>query len=312
MEKPTSPLISKDNRLIEAAYKLTLDEQRLIVATLAQMDTHPNKPAFRPETPVEITASEIQDLLPVSADGAYKLLQAAAERLYERSVVIDFPDSNPNPDDPDLTRTRTRWVSAIDYLPARGSVRLFLAPKIIPYINQLSGAYTSYRVQNVAQMTSVYAIRLYELLVQWQMTGEREVSIEWLKKQFMVPDNYSRIFDLKKRVIQPAVDQINTHSNLWVKYSQRKSGREVVAFQFQFGMKANETKTLLGNTAKAPGRRKNPGPAPEQGRLPLNTPTYSPAWQPAPADALADRPKGRRAPPPELAETLDKLKGRKS
>jgi plasmid replication initiation protein len=312
MKKPTSPLISKDNRLIEAAYKLTLDEQRLLVATLAQMDTHPSKPVFKAETPIEVTAGEIQDLLPVSADGAYKLLQAAAERLYERSVVIDFPDSNPNPDDPDITRTRTRWVSAIDYLPDRGAVRLYLATKIIPYLNQLGGAYTSYRVQNVAQMTSVYAIRLYELLVQWQMTGEREVQIEWLKKQFMVPDNYNRLYDLKRFVIQPAVDQINEHSNLWVKYSQRKSGRQVVALQFQFGPKDNKAKTLAGPTAKAPGRRKDPGPTPEQGRLPLalgepaGAPAFSPAWAPAPADALADRPRGRRSPPglDELKATL--------
>ena len=306
--KPTSPLISKDNRLIEAAYKLTLDEQRLLLAVLAVVDTHPSKPAFKAETPLEITASEITGLLPVSADGAYKLLQAAAERFYERSVLIDYPDDNPNPDDPDITRTRTRWVSAIDYVPARGSVRLFLASKIIPYINQLGGAYTSYRLQHVAQMTSVYAIRLYELLVQWQMTGEREVSIEWLKKKFMIEGRYNELRDLRKRVIQPAVDQINTHSNLWVKYSQRKSGRQVVALQFQFGPKENNTKTLTGPPARASGPRKDAGPAPEQGRLPLD----SPAWTPAPADALADRPKGRRAPPPGLAETLDKLKGRKS
>lgn len=312
MKKPVSPLISKDNRLIEAAYKLTLDEQRLLLAVLAVVDTHPSKPAVKAETPIEIAASEIQGLLPVSADSAYKLLQAATERLYERSVIIDYPDSNPNPDDPDLTRTRTRWVSAIDYLPARGSVRLFLAPKIIPYINQLGGAYTSYRLQHVAQMTSVYAIRLYELLVQWQMQGEREVEIEWLKRQFMVPENYSRIFDLKKRVIQPAVDQINAHSNLWVKYSQRKSGRAVVALQFQFGQKEDNTNTLTGPPARASGRRKNLGSTPEQGRLDLGAPAYSPAWEPAPADALADRPKGRRSPPPGLDELRASLKGGKA
>jgi len=315
MKKPSSPLISKSNHLVEAAYKLTLDEQRLVLAVLGLVDTHPDKPAARADTPIEITASDIHDLLPVSMKKSYELLQEATDRLAERWVVIDYPDSNPNPEDPDITRTRTRWVSAIDYLPARGAVRLYLAPKIIPYLTQLAGTYTSYRLQHVAQMTSVYAIRLYELLMQWQMKGEREVSIDWIKKQFMVPDNYSQIGDLKRRVIQPAVDQINEHSNLWVKYSQRKSGRQVVALQFQFGPKDNEAKTLAGPTAKAPGRRKDPGPAPEQGRLPLGepagAPAFSPAWAPAPADALADRPRGRRSPPPGLDELKATLKGGK-
>lgn len=36
------------------------------------------------------------------------------------------------------------------------------------------------------------------------------------------------------------MEQINAHSNLWVRWSQRKVGRVVVAFQFQFGLKANQ------------------------------------------------------------------------
>ncbi|TXK93905.1 replication protein RepB, partial [Methylococcaceae bacterium HT1] len=42
---------------------------------------------------------------------------------------------------------------------------------------------------------------------------------------------------LKRRVIEPAIAEINEHSNLWVKYGQRKSGRTVTHFQFQFGVK---------------------------------------------------------------------------
>jgi plasmid replication initiation protein len=77
-------------------------------------------------------------------------------------------------------------------------------------------------------------------LVQWESTGEREVGLDWLRQQFLVPDNYSRLFDLKRYVIQPAVDQINTHSNLTVSYTQRKSGRQVVALHFKFGPKAEQ------------------------------------------------------------------------
>lgn len=310
MKTPPTPLIAKSNLLVESAYKLTLAEQRLLLAVATEVDTHPNKPAVTGDTPIEITAGAIVDLFPLPQKKAYELLQDSADRLAERWVVIEYPDSDPKA--PDIERTRTRWVSAIDYMPNQGSVRLYLAPKIIPYMNKLSGEFTRYRLQYVAPMTSVYAIRLYELLIKWQMTGEREVQIDWLKKQFMIEDRYNELCDLRKRVIQPAVDQINEHSNLWVKYAQKKSGRKVVALQFQFGLKDKETKSLTGPPARASGRRKAPGPAPEQGRLPLDAPAPSPAWTPAPADTLADRPKGRRAPPPELAETLDKLKGRKS
>jgi len=73
--------------------------------------------------------------------------------------------------------------------------------------------------------------------VQWSSAGEREIEVEWLKRQFQVESKYDRVVDLKKRVIDPAVTEINEHSNLWVKYGQRKSGRTITHFQFQFGLK---------------------------------------------------------------------------
>jgi plasmid replication initiation protein len=67
--------------------------------------------------------------------------------------------------------------------------------------------------------------------VQWHSAGEREIEVEWLKKQFQVNDKYGRLGDLKKRVIDPAIEEINKHSNLWVAYGQRKVGRTVTYFR---------------------------------------------------------------------------------
>jgi plasmid replication initiation protein len=67
--------------------------------------------------------------------------------------------------------------------------------------------------------------------VQWHFAGEREIEVEWLKNQFQVNDKYGWIGDLKKRVIDPAIEEINKHSNLWVTYGQRKVGRTVTYFR---------------------------------------------------------------------------------
>lgn len=114
---------------------------------------------------------------------------------------------------------------------------LSFALGIIPYLSQLSREFTKYKLKHVARFESVYSIRLYELLVQWNSSGEREIEVEWLKNQFQVGEKYSRLVDLKKRVIDPAVEEINKHSNLWVRYGQRKLGRTITHFQFQFGLK---------------------------------------------------------------------------
>ena len=210
---------------------LTLAEQRVLLSCIAQIDS---TAVLTEEYRFEVTASGVADLVGIeNLSNTYRDLKTAAEKLYERSVTIDDPD----PDNPKITQRKTRWISSIDYVPGEGKVVLSFAFGIIPYLSQLSREFTKYKLKHVARFESVYSIRLYELLVQWNSSGEREIEVEWLKNQFQVGDKYSRLVDLKKRVIDPAVEEINKHSNLWVKYGQRKSGRTITHFQFQFGLK---------------------------------------------------------------------------
>lgn len=210
---------------------LTLAEQRVLLACIAQIDS---KAVLTENYRFEITASGVADLAGLdNLSNAYRDLKKSAEKLYERSVVIDDPD----PDNPQITQRKTRWISSIDYVPGEGKLVLSFSIGIIPYLSQLSREFTKYKLKHVARFESVYSIRLYELLVQWSSAGEREIEVEWLKRQFQVGDKYDRVVDLKKRVIDPAVEEINQHSNLWVKYGQRKSGRTITHFQFQFGLK---------------------------------------------------------------------------
>jgi plasmid replication initiation protein len=210
---------------------LSLAEQRVLLACIAQIDS---TAALTEDYRFEITASGVADLAGLeNLSNTYRDLKKASEKLYERSVIIDDPD----PDNPKITQRKTRWISSIDYVPGEGKLVLSFAVGIIPYLSQLSREFTKYKLKHVTKFQSVYSIRLYELLVQWSSAGEREIEVEWFKKQFQVGDKYSRLVDLRKRVIDPAIQEINEHSNFWVKYGQRKSGKTITHFQFQFGLK---------------------------------------------------------------------------
>ena len=252
MENQDHLTVVKSNKVIEASYLLSLSEQRVLLACIAQIDSMAD---LTDQYQFEISAAEIVDL--VGSDNfsnAYRDLKKAAEKLYDRSVTIDDPDL----DNPKVVQRKTRWISSIDYIPGSGKLVLNFASGIIPYISKLSKEFTKYKLKHVARFESIYSIRLYELLVQWSSSGEREIEVEWLKKQFQVSDKYSRLGDLKKRVIEPAIVEINKHSNLWVKYGQRKSGRVVTHFQFQFGVK-NSPKQRKQLTNEEINRLAKPG-----------------------------------------------------
>jgi len=258
MKKTTSLKVHKHNDLIQARYEtMTMAEQLLLLAVIGQSDPR----TLTAETPVEITVSDFCDLLDINKGrhDSYDEMKKAVSRLYDRSVIIKKPD----PNNPALTEMATRWVHAVYYFDGEGRIQLFFSPYILPYLANLKSNYTSFFIRHVAQFKSSYGIRLYELLIQWQSKGSREFEIDWLRKLWGLETKYKSIKDLKKRVIEPAMKDINQHSNLWVKFGQRKQGRKVVAFQFQFGLKKPEQapKKLTQKQAEALSR---PGESYEQ------------------------------------------------
>jgi plasmid replication initiation protein len=213
--------------VIEAGYQLSLNEQRVILAAIGLVD--PRKELLVTDR-FELSAKDFCTLFDVSEKNAYKALIDVSERLFSRYVVIQKPDAN-------WDKLKTHWISSIRYNKSSGKIAISFASDIIPYLSQLKGSFTRYELKHIGNMTSTYGVRLYELLIQWKNKGGREVEIAWLKKQFQIEDKYNSIKDLKKYVIEPAIKDINTHSNLTVSWEQRKTGRAVTHLIFTFSEK---------------------------------------------------------------------------
>ena len=219
----------KANEVIEAGYKISLNEQRVVLACISQLDSR--KEVFKTDK-FELSAKDFANIFEVSEKRAYQALVEVAENMFNRYIVITNP-----PDEPDVKKLKTRWISSIRYNQNQGKIVLRFAQDILPYLSSLEGTFTKYELKYIGKMTSIYAIRLYELLMQWRSTGKREVEIEWLKEKFELDEGYSRMFDLKKRVIEPAVKDINEYSNFTVEWEQRKTGRNVTHLIFTFAEK---------------------------------------------------------------------------
>jgi plasmid replication initiation protein len=228
--------IYKANALVEASYRLSVYEQRIVLACIAQVNRH------EPLTDQQIytvSAQQIATMTDTKLDTAYQNLKAASERLFERRVTLyKAPNGKGKP-----TVEITRWVQTVSYQDNEGTVALRFGTDIIPYLNQLTEQFTRYALADVAKMTSGYAIRLYELLVQWRGTGERVIELDWLRDALQLEGRYSNIRDLKRWVLEPAVAQVNELSPLWVTWDQRKTGRKVTHIVFRFGEKPDSKPT---------------------------------------------------------------------
>lgn len=237
-------LVTKSNRLIEASYRLTLVEQQLVLFAICR--SREEQRGLSANEPVTIDAHAFAAQFGVSQPHVYSKLKDAADTLYERRVVIH--DIHPKTQKP--RTVKTRWVSDVAYIDGAGLVEITFAPKMIPFITRLEAEFTSYRLEKIGHMTSVHAVRLYELLVQYLGVGRREMEIGWLKEKLGIAGEYKAIKDFKKRVLDVALAQINEHSDINVSHTQRKTGRTVTHLIFDIKSKAEKAAKL----AKKPKR----------------------------------------------------------
>lgn len=232
--------IVKSNALIEASYRLTPAEQGIILACIAQIGM---KDEVTDKTMYKVSVQEYMTLTGVNRGTAYRDIKAAALRLKSRDVRIPYLPNLKGKIKRDEGVLITGWVQSIIYSDKSSEVRLRFSHDMLPYISKITRCFTKYKLENVAKITSSYGIRLYELLLQHlNIKKPRTFSIEEFCETFMVHGKYSRIYDLKKRVIDPAVNDINRHTDLWAKWEQIKTGRKVTHLKFYFGLKKDLVK----------------------------------------------------------------------
>lgn len=237
--RPKTELVVKSNRLVEASYRLGLNEQRIILYSICR--SREEQKGLFPDLPVTITAAAFAKQFPsIDKTNVYRQLKEAMDALYERSVTIHDTD----PDSGHARVKKTRWISEGAYVDGAGNIQVIFTPEVIKYITRLEAEFTSYQLEKVGHMTSAHAVRMYELLAQHRDVGTRTINLAWLREALQLePGEYKLTADFKKWVIDVAVDQINKHSDITVSYKPVKTGRAITDLAFKIKSKDAKPKT---------------------------------------------------------------------
>ena len=225
MSSPKQTIVVKSNKLVEASYRLDLIEQRVILYAIVEArETQKGlTDGF-----VTLEAKRFAQAFDMDEGNVYGQLKDAMKTLFNRFIVA----RDIHPESGKERVSMIRWISTASYIDGAGAVQLRFATDMLPYITRLETEFTSYRLEKTGRMSSVHAVRLYELLVQYLSVGKREIEIAWLKETLGIAEEYPRMDNLKRRVLEPALAQINEHSDIRVSYTQRKTGRAVTHLIF--------------------------------------------------------------------------------
>ena len=233
-------LVVKDNALINASYNLDLVEQRLIL--LAIVEARESGKGINANDPLTVHAESYINQFGVHRNTAYQALKDACKDLFARQFSYQEKKANGN-----IRNVMSRWVSQIAYNDNEATVDLIFAPAVVPFITRLEEQFTKYELQQVSSLSSAYAIRLYELLIQWRSAGKTPIiELQEFRKKLGVLDNeYLRMAHLKERVLELSIKQINEHTDISVKYEQHKRGRSISGFSFSFKQKKKDSPSIV-------------------------------------------------------------------
>jgi plasmid replication initiation protein len=213
-------IIKKDNDLIQAKYRVGIHEQRLLYAVLGAIRV--DDKVFNKYT---IDLKEIAQLHGLTSNNdLYKQLHRAAEELLVTVVDISIGK----------TVRKTTWLNYVEYVPNEAQLKVTIHDELKPYLLQLKANFTQYNLAAVANFKNSYSIRFYELLKMRQNMGKGgqfyiEYALAELKKLLGIPnDEYQKNDDFRKRIIKPAIEEINAQTDLnIVQVDYLKKGRAI-------------------------------------------------------------------------------------
>ena len=231
-------VVTKANALIEANYKLPIDQMRFIYAALANVksDEELNERTFYMVEPSDllnagVSAKKVRDVM------------NASRKIFKNSIVT-IPCKNG-------ATIETHWVHSIIYYPD-GKVGVMFSPIILPYICGLKKNFTSFAL-SVGNLSTVYAMRIYEHVARFRKTGICIVKIRTLVERLQIPKSYQGD-QINRRILTPAVKEINEYSDLTVEFEflEKKENRrsyESVVFRIR-AKRSNQKKATAKNLLK--------------------------------------------------------------
>lgn len=213
--------VFKRNDMIQKGrHELTLQEQRCVLYAISKIK--PDDTVFQEYT---FELSDFYRLCGLQKE-SYTELKAILIGLKQKTWWVETA--------PDVEST-VSWFNKVRTNKKSGTVTVRFDDDMMPYLLELSkqdAFYTHYQLKYVLPMKSQYAIRLYELLKSYQRNNfEWFFDIEGLKKQLNC-ESYKDFKDFRRRVLEPAVEEINEFTDIKIAWEPVKEGRKVARVTF--------------------------------------------------------------------------------
>lgn len=211
-------MVVKSNTLVEASYRLSTQEQKVILSLAAKIKTQDED--FKNYT---FSVKEFADITGARIDSKYQEVKNLTSRLLRRVFTINEADGP----------LQLSWLSAAKYFDGEGLITLRFDPGLKPYLLQLKDCFTKFNLTMALRLKSSFSIRIYELLKQYESIGSRIFLLADLKNALGISGSQYKLYGhFKSKVLKVAQEELAAKTDLTFEFEETKVGRGVGKITF--------------------------------------------------------------------------------
>ena len=220
--KELSQKVAISNEIIQKArYELGKTEQKVLLYMVSKI-----KPLDFGDEVYTFNAKNCCEVCNFNTDGGWysQTVKEIMVNLKTKPIIIPLGGRR---------KLITSWFNDAVIDEETGEFKITFSKILMPYLYELKKNYTSFALEYVVAMKSEYGIRLYEYLKSVVYQGiVNTISLEEFREKVGCEGKYTQSSDLRARVIEPALKDINDFSDLKVSYKFIKTGKKVSHIEF--------------------------------------------------------------------------------
>ena len=144
------------------------------------------------------------------------------------------------------TKYWVNWFSTLSY--KEGVIEYAFDERLKPYLLNLKNIFTSYQLKNILSLKSVYAIRMYELLKQYEVAKARTIEIKELRSLLNIPRGY-RNNNITK-LLENVKEELTLKTDLTFNFEVFKKQQKLNEVKFTIQHNNSERTNKVCNTRK--------------------------------------------------------------
>ena len=241
-QKMQGYIVAKSNQFIlHSRYDLSIMEQRILACMISMLDSRPD--AMRDGNDdmlfCELNIDTFCELCKIEKRGSSQYLKEVTKGLRDQSFWMETSDG--------VSETFS-WVDKVIIDEKRGIISLRFSNDIKPYLLNLDTDFTAYKLPMILRFSSRYTNIVFDLIYaeygkKYQSSGSFQISVEEMKSRVQIKKNKrtNKIVnqnisfkDLRVRILEPTIEEINKYTDIMVNIDYIKTGRKISKIQFNF------------------------------------------------------------------------------